>query len=62
MDHCIYRMATCYTFQMKTYKCVLVLVNTVDPDEMPDDEIFHLGIHCLPKYALRSHYRLASVH
>ena len=34
---------------------VFVLANTVDPDEMPHDAAFHLGLHCLPKYAFRSH-------
>ena len=24
--------------------------NSVDPDDMPPDMAFHLGLHCLPKY------------
>ena len=29
--------------------------NSVDPDEMPHYAAFHLGLHCLPKYAFRRH-------
>ena len=32
-------------------KCVLILVNSVDPDEMPHHAAFHLDLHCLLKYA-----------
>ena len=28
----------------------LVLANSADPDEMPHDVAFHLGLHCLPKF------------
>ena len=31
------------------------LANSVDPYEMPHDAVFHLGLHCLPKDAFRSH-------
>ena len=31
------------------------LANSVDPDEMPHDVAFHLGLHCLTKWAFRSH-------
>ena len=34
---------------------VFVSANSVDPDEMPHHVAFHLGLHCLPKYAFRSH-------
>ena len=34
---------------------VFVLANSVDPDEMLHYAAFHLGLHCLPKYAFRSH-------
>ena len=27
-----------------------VLANSADPDEMPPDLAFHLGLHCLPRY------------
>ena len=36
-------------------KIVFVLANSLDPDEMPKEEAFHLGLHCLPKDAFRSH-------
>ena len=29
--------------------CVLILANSADPDEMPPNAAFHLGLHCLPK-------------
>ena len=32
-------------------KCVLILANSVDPDEMPHHAAFHLGLHCFLKYA-----------
>ena len=28
---------------------------TVDPDEMPHNATFRLGLHCLPKYSFRHH-------
>ena len=28
-------------------KIVLILANSADPDEMPPDAAFHLGLHCL---------------
>ena len=37
-------------------KTVFVLANSVDADEMPHHAAFHLGLHCLPMYAFRSHY------
>ena len=36
-------------------KMVFVLATSVDPDEMPHYGAFHLGLHCLPNYAFRSH-------
>ena len=30
-----------------------VLANSVDPDEMPHDAAFHLGLHRLSKYPFR---------
>ena len=32
---------------------VFVLANSADPDEMPHNATFHLGLHCLSKYLLR---------
>ena len=32
---------------------VLILTNSVEPDEMPHVVAFHPGIHCLPKYPFR---------
>ena len=31
-------------------KIYFVPANSADPDEMPHDAAFHLGLHCLPKY------------
>ena len=39
-----------------TLKIIFVLAKSVDPDEMPHYAAFHLGLHCLPKYAFRSHW------
>ena len=33
-------------------KVVLILANSVDPDEMQDVAAVHLALHCLPKYRL----------
>ena len=33
-------------------KIVLVLANSVDPDEMPHNAAFHLGLYSLAKYTL----------
>ena len=33
-------------------KVVLILANSVDPDEMQHYAAFHLGHHCLPTYPL----------
>ena len=30
-----------------------VVANSADPDEMPHDAAFHLGLHCLPKDPFR---------
>ena len=34
-------------------KIVLMLANSVDPDEMQHYAAFHLGLHCLPTYPFR---------
>ena len=34
-------------------KIVLILANSADPDEMQQYAVFHLGLHCLPKYLFR---------
>ena len=31
-------------------KNVFILANSADPDKMPHDVAFHLGLHCLTKY------------
>ena len=31
-------------------KIVFILANSEDPDEMPPEAAFHLGIQCLPTY------------
>ena len=28
----------------------IILANSADPDEMPLNAAFHLGLHCLPNY------------
>ena len=33
-------------------KIILVLVNSVDPDERLHYAAFHLGLYCLPRYPL----------
>ena len=38
----------------RSLNVIFVLANSVDPDEMPYYAAFHLGLHCLPKYAFRS--------
>ena len=34
-------------------KIHFVLANSEDPDEMPHNVAFHLGLYCLPKYLFR---------
>ena len=52
MLHHIYRKVTSYNFQIKivflSLKIVFVSANSEDPDEMPHNVAFHLGLHCLP--------------
>ena len=38
------------TLVFLSLKIILVLANSVDPDEMPHYVALHLGLHCLPKY------------
>ena len=35
-------------------KIAFVMTNSVDPDEMQQYAAFHLGLHCLPKFPLKS--------
>ena len=55
MVHCIYPEITCYNFKIiflfLSLKIGFVLANSIDPNEMLHDVAFHLGLHCLPKYA-----------
>ena len=39
-------------------KCVLILANSVDPDEMQQHAAFHLDLHCLLKYSFTCSIRL----
>ena len=39
--------------ELLSLEIVLILANSVDPDEMPHYAAFHLGLHCLPKYPFR---------
>ena len=34
-------------------KVVLILTNSVDPDEIPHHVAYHLALHCLTKYPFR---------
>ena len=34
----------------QSLKVVLIIANSADPDEMQQDAVFHLGLHCLPEY------------
>ena len=34
-------------------KVVLIITNSVGPDEMQHYAALHLGLHCLPKYPFR---------
>ena len=40
-------------YELQSLRIVIILANSVDPDEMPHFAAFHLGLHCLPKYPLR---------
>ena len=59
MDHCNYQGVTAIIFEKKNVflrlEISFALANSVDPDEMPQNVALHLGLHCLPKYSLRSH-------
>ena len=37
------------------FNVVFVLANTADPDEMPGNAAFHLGVQCLHKFAFRGY-------
>ena len=41
-------------FTHVSLKIVLILANNADPDEMPPNAAFHLGLHRLPKYMFTS--------
>ena len=32
---------------------VFISATSADPDEMPHNVAFHLGLHCLPKFSFR---------
>ena len=34
-----------------SFKVVIIPANSADPDEMQHYAVFHLGLHCLPKYS-----------
>ena len=42
------------TIVFHSLKTDFVLANSADPDELPLDATFYLGLHCLPKYLLTS--------
>ena len=37
-----------YSIVFLSFMIVLFLADSIDPDEMPQNMVFHLGIHCLP--------------
>ena len=39
-------------------KTLFVLANCSDPDEMSHSGVFHLGLHCFPKYQLRGFQKI----
>ena len=57
--YCISRGVSGYNSQMKLYYFLrgsfFVLANDVhvDPDEMPHDAAFHLGLHCFRMYLFK---------
>ena len=42
--------------EFPSLKIVSILANSVNPDEMPHNVAFHLGLHWLPKYPFRGFY------
>ena len=40
-------------FEFLSFKVVLILANSVDPDEIQQNAAFHLGLHLLPPYPYR---------
>ena len=48
-------------FCIFSLKIDFALANSIDPDEMPHNAAFHLGLHCLHKYLLRGIYSLHQV-
>ena len=59
MVNCMYQGVTGYKFQLKnvflSLGIVFVFAKSVHPDEMTHYIALHRGLHCLPKYAFRSH-------
>ena len=42
-----------YFFLFLSLKTIFVLANSADPDVMLHPVVFHVGLHCLPKYVYR---------
>ena len=57
MVHCIHCWVTgyssIYNIVFLSLKINFVLANSADPDEMPHNVAFLLGLHCLPKYLFK---------
>ena len=54
--HCTYLGVSGYNFQKKYIllsEDLFAFTNSVDPDEMPHNAAFHLGLHCSSKYPFR---------
>ena len=53
-------MSRCHRLFFPNINCIFslmiifVIANSVDCDEMPHYEALNLGLHCLPKFAVRS--------
>ena len=43
----------CKQIVILSLKIIFVLANSVDPNEMPHNAAFHLGLHCMPKHIFR---------
>ena len=62
--HCTFIGVSGYNFKKILHflsEDLFYFSNSVDPDEMPHDAAFHLGLHCLQKYLFRRFSSLMQV-
>ena len=45
---------------ISSLKIVFILANSADPDEMSHHVVFHLGVHCLPKYLFEPRHEISN--